>query len=180
MKQKIGLLVAGVGCLVPQLVLAQATVGTSAATASDIFYGGTIGMGFGDVSYFELSPMIGKHLTPQVSIGGSVMYRWRSDDRYSQELNTEDYGATIFGRYRVTPNAYLQAEYEYLDYEYYKLNLTTERSDFSSFLAGGGLSQPIGENSSAFVTVLYNFSYDEPDSPYDEPWVFRVGVGVGF
>lgn len=181
MQQKSALVLAGLIFLVSPQAFAEVSVGTGGAK-SNIFYGGAAGLGFGDVSYVEVSPMIGMHITPKLSAGISAMYRWRSDERYNVELDTEDYGATLFGRYRLSPVFFLQAEYEYLNYEYYTSiqNMTTERSDFTSLLAGGGISSPAGQNTSLYMTALYNFSYDEPDSPYDDPWVVRFGVAVGF
>lgn len=167
---------------------ATATVQTMEApkpTSRDtpkIFYGGGIGLGFGDVDYFEIWPLIGVNLSRPLAVGLQFIYRQRKDNRYPESLKTEDYGATLFGRYRLPGPLYLQAEYEYLDYEYRTSYYGTEtkRSNFSSFMAGGGVSQMVGGNTSLYATVLYNFSYDQPDSPYDNPWIVRFGVGVGF
>ena len=151
-------------------------------TQPKIFYGGVVGLGFGDVQYLEISPLLGVNLTPQLGVGVQLLYRRRSDTRYYNDLTTNDYGATLFGRYRLPGPFYLQAEYEYLDYEY-RVNYTsieTKRDNFSSFMAGGGVSQAVGGNTSIYATVLYNFSYDQADSPYDNPWIIRFGVGVGF
>ena len=86
---------------------------------SDVFYGGGIGFGLGDVEYIELSPMIGLRFSPQFSAGVGVTYRWRSDKRFAEDLETEDYGATVFSRFHISSEIYLQAEYEYLNYERY-------------------------------------------------------------
>jgi len=148
-----------------------------------LFYGGGFGLGFGDVDYYEIWPLVGINLTPALGVGVQFLYRHRKDKRYQQTLTTDDYGTTLFGRYRFPGPFYLEAEYEYLDYEYYRATingLTTERNNFSSFLAGGGISQAVGGNASVYATVLYNFSYDQKNSPYDSPWITRFGVGVGF
>ncbi len=154
----------------------------SAPSKPKVFYGGGIGLGFGDVQYFEIWPLVGVNLTRELGVGVSFLYRHRKDTRYQQDLTTDDYGATLFGRYRLPGPFYLQAEYEYLDYEYRTSYLTsaTKRDSFSSFMAGGGVSQAVGGNASVYATVLYNFSYDQSDSPYDNPWIVRFGVGVGF
>ncbi|MBN1379506.1 MAG: hypothetical protein JXA04_09750 [Gammaproteobacteria bacterium] len=173
MKQKLKIAIAVLIGFIPQISLCQ--------EAADVYYGGSIGLTFGDVDYVEISPMVGMHFTPQLSAGVSAMYRWRSDSRYEPELKTEDYGATVFVRLHVSSSAYLQAEYEYLDYEVYIYpGLTTERRQHSSLLAGGGVSQPIGQNTYAYATALYNVDYDEVNSPYADPWVYRVGISVGF
>jgi hypothetical protein len=171
-----GILALVIGCCVTHAAQAQYS------SSPDIFYGGGIGMAFGDIEYVEISPMVGARFNSLLSAGISGTYRWRSDTRFSQDIDTEDYGFNVFLRLHISDGAYLQAEYEYLDYEVYNfITRRTERRDYSSFLAGGGISQPIGSNTYAYATALYNFSYDdETDSPYDEPWVYRVGISVGF
>ncbi len=149
------------------------------SAGSDMFFGGTVGLGFGDVTYFELSPLVGKHLTPELAVGGSLIYRHRSDDRYREKLTTDDYGASIFGRYKVTPVLFAQAEYEYLNYEFYRADLTKDDDVANSVFLGGGVTTPLGGNASFHATALYNTLYDD-DSPYDSPWVIRFGIGVGF
>lgn len=154
----------------------------SSPSQQKIFYGGGIGLSFGDVQYIEIWPLVGVNLTRELGVGVSFLYRHRKDTRYQNDLTTDDYGATLFGRYRLPGPFYLQAEYEYLDYEYRTSYITneTKRADFSSFMAGGGVSQAVGGNASVYATVLYNFSYDQDDSPYADPWIIRFGVGVGF
>jgi len=147
------------------------------------FYGGGIGLGFGDVDYFELSPLVGYNINPRTAVGMSLLYRYRKDKRFDDSISTNDYGTTLFSRYFLVPRVYLQAEYEYLNYEFFRFSgntTTTERSNFGSFLAGGGVSMPLGANASFYATALYNFSYDKTDSPYSEPLVLRLGIGVGF
>jgi hypothetical protein len=162
------------------LVCGQNAPAQAGDVGSRFFYGGSVGLAFGDVDYYELAPMVGIQVNRRFSTGLRLLYRHRQDNRYDPSLSTDDYGATIFGRFHLTPRFYLQAEYEYVDYEYVVSGTTTARADFSSWLAGGGVSTPIGPNSHVYATALYNFSYDEPDSPYSDPWTLSVGVGFGF
>jgi len=143
------------------------------------FYGGGIGLGLGDVDYFEISPLVGYNINPRTSVGLSLLYRYRKDNRIEPSQSTNDYGSTLFGRFFVIPRVYIQAEYEYLSYEDY-FKSSTERTNFGSFLAGGGATMPVGGNASLYLTALYNFSYDKADSPYSDPLVLRFGVGIGF
>ena len=149
--------------------------------SSNLFVGGTLGLSFGDVDYVEIAPLVGTWLSPQVSVGGSLIFRYRNDDRYGESLSTTDYGGSIFGRYFVWEALYLHTEVEYLSYEYAYFDLTTERDDYTSVFVGGGAATAIGGRSSVYAEVLYNLSYaDDEPSPYNSPWVVRVGVGVGF
>jgi len=154
----------------------------AAAADNGVFYGGTLGLGFGDVDYVEIAPLIGKRINPKVAIGGSLIYRHRSDNRYQKDLNTDDYGASVFGRYNLTPRLFAQAEYEYLKYEYYRANLTKDTDTANSLFLGGGVTAPLGGRTSMYFTALYNVNYDDDAfvSPYSSPWVLRLGVGVGF
>ncbi|HEU5289204.1 MAG TPA: hypothetical protein VFU05_01095, partial [Cyclobacteriaceae bacterium] len=74
-------------------------------------------------------------------------------------------------------------EYEYLNYEAILSNLETTRANWDSFMAGGGIMQPIGSRAGVFFMVLYNFSYREAQQgeylPYASPWVIRAGINVG-
>ncbi len=163
---------------IPSTAWSQASVGSSSGRW---FYGGGIGLGFGDTTYFSISPLVGYRVDDRLSVGGSLIYRYRSDDRYGRDLTTNDYGASVFGRYTIKGPFFVQAELEQLSYEYIRTNLTTARTDATSLFAGGGVSYPISPNVSAFATALYNFSYgSQSPSPYSSPWVFRIGVGVGF
>jgi len=180
MSRTIHLCLAALGILatLPSTAWSQASMGSSSGRW---FYGGGIGLGFGDVTYFSIQPMVGYRVSDRLSVGGSLIYRYRSDNRYASDLTTSDYGASAFGRYTIAGPFFAQAELEQLSYEYVRSNLTTTRTDATSLFAGGGISQPIGNNVNAFATVMYNLSYgSQSPSPYSSPWVIRIGVGVGF
>jgi hypothetical protein len=160
--------------------------GASGLDADGVFVGGSIGLGFGDVDYVEVAPLVGIWLGPRVSVGGSLIFRYRNDAivRYSgdeaESVSTTDYGGSVFGRYFVWDSIYLHTEVEYLSYEYANIDLATERNDSTSVFVGGGVATPIGGGSSLYVDVLYNLSYsDEELSPYGSPWAIGVGVSVG-
>lgn len=146
------------------------------------FFGGGVGLSFGDVDYVEVSPLVGFRVTERFDAGLSLLYRWRSDDRFEPSIDTTDYGGTLFGRLRVVSNFFLEADWESVNWEYVRSDLSTDRETTTSFLAGGGYYQPLGARTSLAFSALYNFSYDEDDpfEPYGGPWVFRAGIGVGF
>ncbi len=158
------------------LLCATAAIGQG---GGDVFYGGTLGASFGEVDYYEFAPMAGVHISPQFSLGGTLIYRHRRDGRFAKTLTANDYGASAFGRYRVTRSVFAQAEYEYLDYEFFRGNLSKARDTANSLFLGGGVSSPAGRSASIFATALYNVLHDD-DSPYESPWVLRVGIAVGF
>jgi len=156
-------------------------------TATKWYYGGNIGFSFwNDYFYLGVYPLVGYKVTPKLSVGGKIGYAYISDDRYEPlpALNTSNYGASIFARYRLIPQIYFHTEYATWSYENV-VNLTndgydTEREWVPYLFLGGGFSQQLGPNTWAFVEVLFDVLQDE-NSPYEEwePFI-SFGVGVGF
>ncbi len=168
-------------CLLLLSTASQAVSLGMATKNTNLFYGGGLGLSLGnDYSYIELSPMLGIHLTPKISSGVSLMYRHTSDKRNSIDRSADDYGATLFGRYRLSSQIFLEGDLEHLNYERFFTDGSSERTNFDSVLAGGGFSSAVGSNASFTISMLYNFSYNEADSPYTDPLIVRAGFGVGF
>ena len=172
MKISVGLMVA----------LCALTAVPATAQNSNVFFGGGLGLSFGTIDYIEVAPMIGIQVTDEFSTGINLIYRYRDDSRYNPSLSTNDYGGGVFARYHILPNLFAQTEYEYLNFEYYNSTGSKASDSYSSFLVGGGISQPMGPNAALHAAILYNFSYSDSDlfRPYDSPWVVRVGVSAGF
>jgi len=146
------------------------------------FAGGGFGLAFGTVDYITVAPMIGYHVIPRFDVGTQLYYSWVDDGRYSPSVETNDYGATLFARFRVFRQFFLEADYQYTNYEYVTGIGTTDRANYDAFLAGGGYGIPIGGRASFYVSALYDFSYNDNDVflPYDSPWRIQVGAMVGF
>ena len=145
------------------------------------FYGGGVGLSFGDVDYISISPVIGYRITPAVSAGLGLQYIYRDDNRYAQDYSTSDYGGDLFARYYIAEGFFLSAAYEYLRFQYFDVNGAQLSDDYTSVFAGGGFAQPMSPNASFIVSAMYNVTYDEDEpSPYDSPWVIGAGVSVGF
>jgi hypothetical protein len=170
--------------LAPETASATPPVGVSSGTGvgKRLYAGGGLGMGFGDVNYVDLSPFIGVAVTERVSAGVSLLYRWRNDRRYDPDLATTDYGGSLFTRIGIVDPLFAHVEYEYLSWEFVRLDLSTERRSYPSILAGIGIAQPLGGNATFFTSFLYNFTYDDSEiiKPYSSPWVIRAGVGFWF
>lgn len=155
-----------------------------------VFIGGGFGAGFGDYTYVSVSPIIGYRFTNRLSGGMRFMYQYTTFDYIiggvKEKYQGNDFGISPFAQFLVYGPVFLQAEYEFLSYDALYYDGTTTRTNFDSFLAGGGINQPMGRKASFFLMVLYNFSYqnynstDVYRSPYNSPWVFRIGVAGGF
>jgi hypothetical protein len=145
------------------------------------FLGGGVGFGFGDREFVDLSVMTGYHWSERVATGVRASWRQSDVELAGDDLETNDYGGSVFGQWFLTSYFFLGAEYELLSYEYLRFDLTSDRDTFSSVLAGGGVAVPIGRKSAFYSSVLYNFSYDSDEtSPYDSPVVLRGGIAVRF
>jgi hypothetical protein len=149
-----------------------------------IVTGGGLGLGFGSVQDFvSVSPVLGYSLTKKFIAGTGVTYRYTNYKISNPSIKLNDYAISPFLRYNIYRGFFAQTEYEYLNYEFPVTTTETIRMDFKSFLAGGGLVQPIGRNLAFYVMALYNFSYQQPVpgrvSPYGSPFVIRAGINVG-
>lgn len=147
-----------------------------------VFVGGGLGLSFSNYySFFSVSPLIGYKLTPKLATGLQLQYRYTSYKEYTPKIATNDYGISPFVRYNVYNPFFIHAEYEYLNYELPVSVGETVRKGYNSFLAGGGLFQPVGRRAGFYLLALYNFSYrNDGLSPYSSPLILRAGVTAGF
>jgi biotin carboxyl carrier protein len=145
----------------------------------DIFYGGTIGLTFGDYTRIAISPMIGTMLNPRVAVGVEATYEYIEQDAYGKTFKSSNYGGGAFARFFPIPRIYGHAEFDYMSYELQVSTSESERTWVPFLLLGGGLVQRMNARTALTIEVLFDVLQDE-NSPYDsgEPFV-SVGVGVG-
>jgi hypothetical protein len=141
-----------------------------------VFYGGTLGIGFGSTFRISVQPFVGYVFTPQLSGGVKVGYEYVRQESYGTKTTWNNYGASVFGRYRFIPRAYAHAELAYMNYGYKVSEFTSDRTWVPFLLLGGGYIQPISPTTSFFVEVLFDVLQDS-HSPYDS-WTPFVSVGV--
>jgi hypothetical protein len=151
----------------------------STPTESRVYYGGTLGLSFGDIFRIGVAPYVGYKVTPKFSVGGKIGYEYIEDNRYSEKLTSHNYGGSVFTRYLLTPRVYAHGEFAYISYSYKISEFQSDRLWVPFIFLGGGWVQPIGGRSSLFVEVLFDVLQDD-HSPYEEwsPFV-SIGVGVG-
>ena len=138
-----------------------------------VYFGGSVALEFGDFTFIDLSPLAGYMINNMLSAGVGITYRYLSIRDF--DFNTNIYGGRIFARHNLGQQFFLQTEYESLSNELLFAD-GTRREWVPGFFFGGGLFQPIGARGAGFAAMgLYNFSYDEIRSPYNSPWVIRVG-----
>lgn len=151
-----------------------------------IVTGGGLGLSFGAYQdYIAVSPIIGYAFTKKFVAGTGLTYQYTKykDVNPGRDITTSNYGINPFMRYTLFKGIFVQTEYEYLNYEAILPNLETTRANWDSFMAGGGIMQPLGSRAGIFFMVLYNFSYRDAQPgeylPYGSPWVIRAGINVG-
>ncbi len=154
------------------------------AEPSNVFYGGQIGLNFGDYFRINIAPLVGWILNPKSSVGVKVGYEYINDKRYDPSIIYHNYGGSVFYRYRIIPQVYAHAEFAYASYQFSVATdnfgtIKSEREWIPFLLLGAGYVQPISPRTSLFIEVLFDVLQNEK-SPYDkwDPWV-SIGVGVG-
>jgi len=148
---------------------------------SKIYYGGGIGLNFlGDYFRISIEPMVGYKVTPKLSAGLKLMYEYVDDSHYSTTVTSNNYGASVFTRYRIVPAFFAHAEFAYYSYKYRTELIEGDRNWVPFLLLGGGYSHRIGKNTWLYAMALWDVIQDEK-SPYKagEPWI-SIGVSIGF
>lgn len=143
---------------------------------SQIAYGGNISAFFGNITFFEIGPMLGYKLNKIFIPGIALNYRYyRESFPPAPPYSTSLYGGSIFLRAYVKNPIFLHAEYEWLNFAYNDILLgpQTRRWSASPLVGGGYQSGPF------FISVLYALSSGDPKSPYfNNALVFRAGVFI--
>jgi hypothetical protein len=157
---------------------------TTKQSASKIYYGGGVGFNFwGDYFRISIEPMVGYKITPKFSVGAKLMYEYIKYSTAS-ETTYNNYGSSIFSRFRVIPQFYIHAEFAYYSYQFSTkisgTTITSNRDWVPFLLLGAGYSQQISKSSWLYAQALWDVINDTK-SPYapGEPWI-SVGVGIGF
>ena len=154
------------------------------SSGGNLFYGGYVGLAFGSGQYIELSPLVGYRFSPDFGAGVGLLYRYRKDNYYGQDVSLTDYGANAFARYYLGSGVFTQAEYDYTNYEYVPDSISgaTDRQAYSAFLAGVGYSTAVGRGAGVYALVLYDFNYSASNvyNPYNSALQYRFGISVGF
>ena len=146
------------------------------------FVGGMIGGGFssGGGGYFELSPLVGYKITPDLHVGTRITYIFSSYRDYTGSYNqSHTYGASLLGRYVFLKFLFAQAEFEVLSFKHYYYGPDGNRNTLTNLYLGGGYFQSFGRGFTT-IGIFYNVLEDPKlYYPYSNP-VIRIGVGFGF
>ncbi|HRY32989.1 MAG TPA: hypothetical protein P5531_08475 [Bacteroidales bacterium] len=147
-----------------------------------IFFGGDLGLQFGDVVIVDISPLAGYKFTEKLVAGLGITYQYYKDKRFSPAFSTSIYGGRLFSRYFIMENIFAHAEYELLNYDAlfvdpYSLYSFKDRITANNVYVGVGYRQPIGGNAAIDLLILYNLN-ESAQSLYQNP-ILRMGVVFG-
>jgi len=134
-----------------------------------LFFGGSFGLQFGSVTNIELTPVAGVWLLPRLNVAAGPSFRYYKDRfdetliyggrTYTQIFIIQDFNNIIPAG--VHFGLFLHGEYEGLSLEksFFEYDSASHgRAYQGTFLAGAGLSQPIGQRSAAEFVVLWTIS----------------------
>lgn len=148
-----------------------------------VYMGGGFGAWFSsDYSFVELSPAAGYMITPKLSAGVGITYRY-IDRRYfysngdSFKHGSSSYGGRLFARMNLFGPLFAYGEYESINIEFPYGNDFVREWVPGVFL-GGGFMQPMGRKGGVGIMILYNFQHDDLRSPYNSEWVYRFSFFI--
>jgi hypothetical protein len=141
-----------------------------------LFFGGGLGLQFGQVTLIDVSPIIGYKLTNRLQPGIGLTYSYCNYKTNNIPIEYSTYGGNVFTRFFLFDNIFAHVEAEYLNIKVYTFSgssYRTNRQWIDSYLVGAGYFQKMGERGGISFTVLWNLNESEL-SPYTNP-ILRIG-----
>jgi hypothetical protein len=142
------------------------------------FFGGNLGLVFGNYTYINISPTVGYRLRPNLATGGGVVFEYVNDRTGFSEYSTAIYGLKLFAQSILFENLILYGETNFLSMEKQYFDAANNYPPDGRFLLnvpwlGGGYYQKVG-NGGTFFMILFNMN-KTTNSPYP-PYEFRIGI----
>ncbi|NQV54160.1 MAG: hypothetical protein HQ500_13320 [Flavobacteriales bacterium] len=134
--------------------------------------GGNVGAQFGSITFINVSPMLGYQFNKRFLLGMRGTYQYYKIQGYNQ-LSSNVFGASGFGRFFAFENIYTHAEYEVLNGYF---DRSGERINLPFLYFGIGYLQSISNNVGISATALYEVLRFNT-SPSILPMI-RVGIVV--
>jgi hypothetical protein len=143
-----------------------------------LYCGGNVGARFGDITFIDISPLLGVNITQRFSVGIGAIYNYYNYNYYGTSYKTTMYGGRIFGRYFVLENVFVQGGWDRINRDNPYSFIPDARIWIDNILVGGGARYPISRN--IFVTGIVLFNLNQtPLSPYGNP-IVQIGFIGGF
>ena len=144
-----------------------------------LFYGGSVGLQFGSITDIQLSPVIGLWVLPRLTVAVGPDYRFYKDP----DVRTDIYGGSVYAQFFIIQDLdnllklgmhykfFAMAEDELLSLKsssWKNPPYSSDRFFVNTPMAGGGISQPLGQRSSLDLMILWPLNM--PDYPiYSNP-----------
>jgi hypothetical protein len=142
-----------------------------------LFFGGGLGLQFGNITFIDVSPQIGYKLTERIHPGIGFTYSYYKNNYYTPSINYSSYAVSGFVRFFIFEGLFAQAEAEYLNTKVFYITgpstYETKRKWIDSYFVGGGYYQKFSERSGMYFSILWNLNETE-ESPYTNP-IMRIG-----
>jgi hypothetical protein len=150
-----------------------------------LFYGGSIGLQFGNITDIQLSPVIGLWVLPRLTVAAGPDYRFYKDPY----VRTDIFGGSIYTQFFFIQDLdnllklgmhyrfFVMAEDELLSLKTSSWKYPPYSSDrffINTPMAGGGISQPLGQRSSIDLMILWPLQMPDYDI-YSNPEI-RVNI----
>ncbi len=148
------------------------------STAGDkLFYGGSVGLSFGNYSRIAIYPYVGTRLTRSLRLALQPGYEHINDKRGDRHFKASNYGISLLAQYNIIPSLYLHVEPAIYSYDAYYID--EDRVWVPFLFAGAGLHQRLGRAAVMYFQLKFDLIQDA-NSPYKD-WApfFDVGVAVG-
>ena len=158
------IMVAALFLITNGVALSQSNTKEKPPLKERLFYGGGIGLQFGTITDIELTPVVGLWVLPRLGIAAGPTFRYYKNPIYSTAI----YGGRTYLEYIILQDfdnmipiglhlgLFLHSEYEVISLEsIFKDPNASGRFILGTFLAGGGIRQPIGARSSLNLTFLW-------------------------
>jgi hypothetical protein len=155
---------------------------------SKLFFGGNLGLAFGDYTIVNVSPLVGYQISPMFAAGVGLNYSYYGYNDQVYKYSQSYAGMSLFGRVYPLRQFFVQVQPE-LNYVwgtstpdpayqgYPTLKIPTQF--VPSLLLGGGAAIPTGPNGAITISVMYDV-IQNPLSPYFHQAVYGFGYNVGF
>lgn len=161
---------------------------------SYLFWGGSLWLGLGSYTYFDVNAVFGIQITEKLNFGLSGKYQYYNDKRsITGNFETSVYGGSVFSQFAIIEDfrnfvkvkghsgIIAHVEYEFLNtgYNYIYFNdpdINYDRYWLHNILIGGGYFQEIGRGAKSYIILLWNVN-NTVKNPYSYPQL-RIGFSI--
>lgn len=144
-----------------------------------LVYGGDLQLLFGTYTFIYLSPTIGYSPAKRLYAAVGPVYNYVSDGRYVPRFSQSIFGAHSVARFQVIPALSLVGQFDILQQPDYFSSIPDQKAWVNYALGGLGYTQPLGEKTALYTSLLYNFTPNRL-SIYPSNFILQIGFSGRF